>query len=109
MRKTPLKRTNPVRKAKQFARAYGGEGRVGFVKRLPCSVLGCMATPSEHAHAGEKAQKGAHYKSDADTIVPLCAAHHTEFDASHEASCRSFFFAVATVVLAYASRIWRAT
>jgi hypothetical protein len=51
--------------------------RVAFVKRLPCSVLGCLAKPCENAHVGRHAGMGL--KGEAETVIPLCAAHHKEY------------------------------
>ena len=85
MRKTPLKRVNPQRKAKAFAKAYESVSRVEYIKRLPCSVLGCMDKPSENAHVGAHAGMGL--KGEADTVIPLCPAHHRQY---HEIGRDSF-------------------
>lgn len=79
MKRTPLKRrtrvkpSNPKRKGKAFARAYGSEARVAWVKNLPCLV--CAATPSQNAHVRSG---GTGRKADARWIVPLCDTHHHE-------------------------------
>jgi hypothetical protein len=89
MKRTPIKRVNKARKAKEFRRTYGSKDRVEFVKALPCSVLGCLATPSDNAHiTGD----GAGRKADADTCIPLCRAHHDEFDAGHETFAAKYRF-----------------
>lgn len=75
-----MKRANRKRKAETFERAYGGTDRVLFVKSLPCSVLGCGNHPSENAHVG--VDHGMGRKGDADTIIPLCEAHHKEYHAA---------------------------
>lgn len=67
----PIKKTNPKRRKKRFADAFGGEDRVAFVQALPCIV--CWKRPSEVAHIRSR---GAGGKA-ADT-VPLCKTHHAE-------------------------------
>jgi len=81
----PLKRTanpkkiNAKRTAKSFARAYGSETRVLWIKSLPC--LACVALtvpqrfPTENVHTRTG---GMGRKADADTIIPLCTYHHDE-------------------------------
>jgi hypothetical protein len=77
MKRTPMKRSNPKRKAEAFAKSYGSGDRCAFVAALPCSVLGCQNKPSENAHVGNNA--GAGLKGEADTICPLCGFHHLEY------------------------------
>jgi len=67
----PIKRTNPKRKAKEFARCYGSKERVEFVKSQYCIV--CGGRPSENAHT---VSGGTGRKADYTTIVPLCAKDH---------------------------------
>ncbi len=84
-RKSPPKKTNPARKAREFRRTYHSIERVLFVKSLPCIV--CGVTPCDNAHVG-RLGKGAGRKADYTQIVPLCGAasrnvvgHHYELDA----------------------------
>lgn len=78
------KACNAKRRASEFARCYGSKERVEWVKSLPC--VGCATywpiqpSPgwvSENAHT---VTGGKGRKADADTIVPLCAAHHRAYD-----------------------------
>lgn len=62
------KARNPKRRKSEFARAYGSDERVAWVKGLPCTV--CGATPCDNAHT---ASGGAGRKGDHRTIVPLCS------------------------------------
>jgi hypothetical protein len=73
VRRTRMAARNGARRDREFARAYGSTERVILVQSLPCVV--CAATPCENAHTG---RNHAGYKADADTIVPLCPAHHRE-------------------------------
>ena len=77
MKRSGIKPVNEERREKEWARAYGSEERVRFVKDLPCAVPGCGDSPSENAHLETG---GMGRKADADTVVPLCAAHHRELD-----------------------------
>lgn len=64
------KRVNAARRKREFARAYGSEARVAFVRSLMC--VGCLAVGrSENAHVGRKGA-GAGRKADYDQIAPLC-------------------------------------
>lgn len=67
------KARNVKRHAGEWARAYGSKARVAFVKSLGCCVSGCMDGPVENAHT---VNGGMGRKADANTIVPLCRAHH---------------------------------
>jgi hypothetical protein len=90
MKRSPMKpRTKPMprsrlrpkkRSAESFARIYGSQERVRWVKSLPC--VGCGAIPSEerptenaHTVTGGKGRK-----ADAATIAPLCHGCHTKYD-----------------------------
>lgn len=66
------KKKSAAAKAKDFARKYGSEERVGFVRSLPCVC--CWRAPSENAHTKSG---GVGRKADYTTIVPLCKTHHT--------------------------------
>lgn len=63
------------RHAAEWARAYGSDARVEWVKRQPCLVPGCQRGPCDNAHVGNG---GIGRKEDADRIVPLCGFHHRE-------------------------------
>jgi len=70
-------RLNPVnakRRAKEFARTYGGKARVAWVKQLGCCI--CKVKPADNAHLPSRSGMGR--KGDADRIVPLCRLHHQE-------------------------------
>ncbi|HSH45807.1 MAG TPA: hypothetical protein VK966_08125, partial [Longimicrobiales bacterium] len=66
--RTALPKRNPERRDREWARAYGSEVRVEFVKALPCCVPGCR-NRAENAHTESG---GMGRKADADTIAPLC-------------------------------------
>jgi hypothetical protein len=70
-RRTKVKNTNRRRRAKEFARAYGSEERVEFVRNLPCIV--CGSRPSENAHI---VTGGMGRKADYQLIVPLSSDCH---------------------------------
>lgn len=73
MRRSPIRRKK--RTASAFARIYGSRERVEWVKSLPCVV--CSYGPSENAHTENG---GMGRKADYTTIVPLCHAHHMDYD-----------------------------
>jgi hypothetical protein len=81
-KRAPIKKRNDSRKAKEWARAYESPERVEWIKALPCVV--CGKRPSENAHT---VTGGMSRKANADTIVPLCKAHHREL---HKAGRRTF-------------------
>jgi len=72
-RKAPMKRggrikpSNTKRRGKEWARAYGSEERVLWVRWRPCVV--CRRGPCENAHVQTG---GAARKADARHVVPLC-------------------------------------
>ena len=78
---TRKKRTPAQRLAEQdkhdeeFARTFGSEERVAWVRATPCPVRGCGAVPSENHHAKGG---GTARRADAHWIVPLCHTHHAE-------------------------------
>lgn len=78
-RSVRVKPINGKRKAKAFPRAYGSDERVRWVKSLPCVVCEARGvtqqSPTENAHTKSG---GMSRKADADTIIPLCTAHHSE-------------------------------
>lgn len=70
--RTPVKKVNPKRRAKGFARAYHSEERVLFVKGLMCCVC-TVEGFTENAHIeGDGAGRKAHYTK----IVPLCGSRY---------------------------------
>lgn len=73
IRRTAVKKINPARKRKEFARCYHSKERVEFVKSLPCSVCGVVGY-SENAHIKNG---GTGRKADYAQIVPLCGPHPT--------------------------------
>lgn len=85
-RKTRVKRVNRKRKAENFRRAYGGKGRVEWIKTQPCIVFArrfrgpfgwgtaqCFGA-IENAHT---VTGGASRKAGAETVIPLCRWHHS--------------------------------
>lgn len=70
-----VRKVNPKRRAKEWARAYGSKERVRFVAALPCCVTSAEHTPGEsenhHIENGGKSRR-----ADARFIVPLCRLHH---------------------------------
>ena len=73
MKRSPIAKVNPARKAKAFARAYGGAERVRWIQSQPCIL--CSQSPCENAHV---TGGGAGRKADARWIVPLCHRCHAE-------------------------------
>ena len=71
--RTTPKASNPARKVREFARAYGSKVRCEWVRSLPCCVPGCAAGPSENAHV---IGGGMGRKASANLIAPMCSGHH---------------------------------
>ena len=67
-------------KSEQY-RIYGSPERQEFVRSLGCLICG---QPPELAHTKSG---GMGRKADADTIVPLCHAHHSEL---HQHGAKTF-------------------
>ncbi len=65
-----------MRRAREFARAYGSKARVQFVQSIPCVL--CARTPSVNAHI--KSQSGMGRKGDYTTIAALCYECHMKYD-----------------------------
>lgn len=80
-RKTAVKKSNPARKRREFARAYGSKERVAFVKSLPCVVYALYSPCAGEIHNHHITTGGRGRKADADQIVPLCTKHHAELHA----------------------------
>ena len=74
----PINKSNPVRRAREFARAYGSKARVEFVKALGCFQCGAAVAENAHLH-GSKSGMGR--KGPYTDIVPLCRTCHTRYDA----------------------------
>jgi hypothetical protein len=78
-----IPRVNRQRREKEFAREYGSDERVKWIKKQRC--IGCGGLPSENAHT---VTGGMGRKADANTIVPLCGDEpllgiigcHTKYD-----------------------------
>jgi elongation factor P hydroxylase len=74
VKRSPMKRTNPARKKREHARAYGPAERIVWLKSLPCFACGYHGpTLREVAHV---VTGGTGRKADADKTVPLCPACH---------------------------------
>lgn len=55
------------------------EKHLVFVRRMPCSVPTCRATPCEAHHFRTAATSGTAVKPSDLDCVPLCFEHHAEF------------------------------
>ena len=74
LRRTPMRRTNPKRRAKLYARNYGERGDA--VRGMACLLLasgGCCG-PIEAAHSLARGMGGMN--GDRRNLVPLCRGHH---------------------------------
>jgi hypothetical protein len=81
---TPLGR-NRKRQQSEFARCYGSEERVEWVKALPCVV--CGYGPCDNAHViGGGISRKAGYES----IVPLCSGPHGCHAELHRIGVKTF-------------------
>lgn len=67
IKKSPVKRSNPARKKKEFARCYGSKARVLWIQAQRC--VACGHSPSENAHIEGD---GAGRKASFEKVVPLC-------------------------------------
>lgn len=70
-RRTPLKKANRKRQRARFERAYGSPANVERIRNTPCVI--CGRTPSEAAHVRSRGAGGTWRD-----IVPLCSEHHRE-------------------------------
>lgn len=77
MKRSPIRKKNHKRRAKEFTRCYGSEERVTQIKALPCAVPGCSRQPSDNAHV---CNGGMGRKADWEWVVNLCRHHHTLLD-----------------------------
>lgn len=105
-----LKRSNPVRKAKEFARTYHSSERVEFVKSLPCLVADCrsrLSSTSERDNA-HLVPDGLSRKGHYTKIVPLCRAHHRILDEHPEgrAGFEGEFYVELEAMAADTERLW---
>ncbi len=72
-RRSPLRKVNPERRAKLYARNFGEHA--DLIRALPCLVPGCSC-PAEAAHARARGMGGC--MGSWRDLVPLCRAHHIE-------------------------------
>lgn len=103
-RRTRLNLEKRERSERQFARKYGSIQRVEFVKSLACFAGSCHVRPSENAHIENG---GTGRKANADKIIPLCHAHHVEFDAGHARFAAKYFLDL-ELLAAWVERSWLA-
>lgn len=68
-RKTPVRRSNPDRKRREFTRTYHSDERVKFVRGLPCAACGVQGY-SVNAHL--LGNDGARRKGPYTSVGPLC-------------------------------------
>ena len=88
MKRTPMKKINTQRRARERERAYGPPERRKWISELPCSVPGCGLGPSENAHVSpENEPSGMGRKGDYQYVIPLCHHHHQEL---HNSGQRTF-------------------
>lgn len=76
IRKIRVKTSNPQRRKKSFARAYGGKERVRWVQTQPCCVAAYFAVHRDLVDNVHIETGGAGRKADANTVVPMCRDHH---------------------------------
>lgn len=72
-RTTRVRRSNPKRRAREFARSYGSKERVKWINALPCFACQVIGQ-TENAHLPSRSGVGR--KGDARYIVPLCHSCH---------------------------------
>jgi hypothetical protein len=75
--KSPVKRRNHARQAKNADKKWGPPGYKQAVQRMPCAV--CGRSPSDPHHVPTWGSGGSWRD-----LVPLCRAHHTEWHATGE-------------------------
>lgn len=108
-RRTPMQRgkkintVNAKRREAERARAYGPRARRDWLTSQPCLV--CGTTPTEQAHT---VSGGMGRKADADTIVPLCHAHHAEQHAHGAATFEARYSVDLAAAAADTERRWLA-
>ena len=80
MKRTPMKRSNPARRAKMYARNFGP--RAIAVRGMPCLVARARKARDlcrgevQAAHVVARGMGGC--GGDARSLVPLCARHHEQ-------------------------------
>jgi hypothetical protein len=75
LRRSPVRKRNPVRQASAFTRSYHSLRRKRWIAAHPCLVCGTL--PSVNAHT-KHPSAGASRKGDFCAIVPLCDPHERE-------------------------------
>ena len=73
LRRTPLRKANPERRARLYARNFGDHADT--IRSMPCLVPGCQQRV-EACHARARGMGGA--KGSWRDLVPLCREHHIE-------------------------------
>ena len=73
LRRTPLRKTNPERRARAYARNFGAHADT--IRSMPCLVPGCQQRV-EACHVRARGMGGA--KGSWRDLVPLCREHHIE-------------------------------
>ena len=71
MKRTPLRKRNPERKARLTEEQFGPLARRKWIKMQPCVIPGCGAWPCENVHVTSRGAGGT-----PEDIVPMCAEHH---------------------------------
>ena len=101
MKRTPLKKVNPKRKAKLFAEQYGGD-YADLIRAMDCIVAtsNCEG-PMQATHVKSKGAGGK-----AKDLVPLCFFHHS---LQHNMGILSFQNLYAIDLAAEAKRLWDAS
>jgi hypothetical protein len=82
-RYTEIKRSRlrpKKRSAADFARIYGSQERVRWVKSLPCCGCGRLPTDDAQTENAHTVSGGKGRKADAATIAPLCHGCHMRYD-----------------------------
>lgn len=73
-RRTPIRRANPERKAKRYARDFGP--LADYVRGLDCCAC-CQPGPSDPAHVRSRGAGGHAWTDEGDgNLVPFCRACH---------------------------------
>jgi hypothetical protein len=106
-RRTPVRRVNAARKAKELLRAYGPSERRAWIASLPCLVARCpFMLRRENAHV---ITGGTGRRADAKWIVPLCPFHHAELHRwGHLSFCVYYFIPSLSAEARTIDRRWQA-
>ncbi len=103
-----VRRVNKERKAREFARAYGGEARLAWIHAHPC-----LATDHEwdfcdgKMEAAHTESGGTGRKADASTLVPLCKHHHRQLHAWGHATFERSYHISLTDQAAFCEAQWQ--